>query len=128
MQNLFVYGTLLSSEITEKLTGKIFETLPAILGGYKMYCVKGCDYPAIVSEKGAETSGKLLMNVKVSDLQILSEYEGDEYKKKKVKVLCNNKYENALTFVWIHGKNNLINRDWDFVEFQKERLKFYLNG
>ncbi len=127
MQNLFVYGTLLSSEITEKLTGKTFETTHAVLEGYKMYCVKDCDYPAIVGEVGAETKGKILINVDDSALKILSVFEGDEYEKRKVKVLCSNKYEDALTFVWSKELCLLENRDWDFEDFQKNRLKFYLD-
>ena len=127
MQNLFVYGTLLSSEITEKLTGKTFETKYAVLEGYKMYCVKGCDYPAIIREKGAETKGKILVNVDDSDLKMLSDYEGKEYTKIKVKVLCSNKYEYALTFVWSKDLHLLETRDWDFKDFQKNRLKFYLD-
>ncbi len=126
MQNLFVYGTLLSSEITEKLTGKTFETKHAVLEGYKMYCVKDCDYPAIVGEVGAETKGKILLNVDDAVLNILSIFEGDEYTKIKVKVLCNNKYKDALTFVWSKELHLLENRDWDFEDFQKNRLKFYL--
>jgi gamma-glutamylcyclotransferase (GGCT)/AIG2-like uncharacterized protein YtfP len=127
MQNLFVYGTLLSSEIIEKLTGKTFETAHAVLEGYKMYCVKDCDYPTIVIEEGAETKGKILADVDDSDLKILSVYEGDEYAEKKVKVLCINKYEDALTFVWSKELHLLENRDWDFEDFQKNRLKFYLD-
>jgi len=127
MQNLFVYGTLLSSEIIEKLTGKTFQTTHAVLEGYKMYCVKNCDYPAIAREKGAETKGKILANVDDKALKTLSVFEGDEYEKRIVKVLCDNKYEDALTFVWVKELQLLENRDWDFEDFQKNRLKFYLD-
>ena len=127
MQNLFVYGTLRSSEITKKLTGKTFETFPAVLEGYKMYCVKNCDYPAVISELGAETKGKILVNVDDPALKILSVFEGVDYEKRKVKVLCNNKYEDALTFVWVKELQLLENKDWDFEGFQKNRLKFYLD-
>ena len=126
MQNIFVYGTLLSPEITKKLTGKSFETVPASLKGFKIYCVKDCDYPAIVPENGADTSGKIIINVDDIDLIILSLYEGDEYKQRKVKVLCNNKMVDALTFVWVIGNESLENREWDFEGFQRERLDFYL--
>ena len=92
-----------------------------------MYCVKVCDYPAILMEEGAETIGKILVNIDDSDLKILSVFEGDEYEKREVKVLCNNKYEDALTFVWANDKDFLVNREWDFEDFQKNRLKFYLD-
>lgn len=125
MQNLFVYGTLLSTEITQKLTGKTFKTVPAILKDYKMYCVKDCDYPAIIREEGVETTGKILLNVDELDLRNLADFEGNEYELRKVKVLNNNKLEDALTFVWAEEKNRLENREWNFAEFQRDRLKFY---
>lgn len=127
MQNLFVYGTLLSSEITEKLTGKTFETTPAVLEGYKMYCVKDCDYPAIVGEVGAETKGKILINVDDSALKILSVFEGDEYEEKKITVLINGKPQVALAFVWVKGIEYLENKKWDFQEFKKYSLENFLN-
>ena len=58
-------------------------------------------------EEGAETKGKILMNVDDSALKILSVYEGDEYEKKEVKVLCNNKVEDALAFVWANEQHLL---------------------
>ena len=127
MQNLYVYGTLLSSEIIEKLTGKTFQTTHAVLEGYKMYCVKNCDYPAIISELCAETKGKILFNVDDSALKILSDYEGDEYEKRFVKAFCNGNFEDAITFVWAQELHLLENRDWDFEDFQKNRLQFYLD-
>lgn len=127
MQNLFVYGTLLSSEIIEKLTGKTFETTHAVLEGYKIYCVKDCDYPAIIQQEGSKTVGLLFENMDDFSLAIISFYEGGEYKQRQVKVLCNNKYEAALTFVWSKELRLLENKDWDFEDFQKNRLKFYLD-
>ncbi len=126
MQNLFVYGTLLSSEITEKLTGKTFKTTHAVLDGYKMYCVKDCDYPAILLEQGAEVKGKILLNVDDSALKILSEYEGNEYEKRMVKVMCSNKVEDTLTFVWVKEKDRLENKKWNFAEFQNKKLGYYM--
>lgn len=99
MQNIFVYGTLLFDEITTKLTGKSFKSSSAVLYGYKKYSVKGGDYPAIFPDNGAETNGKILLDIEDSDLHILSFFEGDEYKKEKVIVLINGKPEVALTFV-----------------------------
>jgi gamma-glutamylcyclotransferase (GGCT)/AIG2-like uncharacterized protein YtfP len=126
MQNIFVYGTLQSELIINKLTGKSFVLLPAILIGYKRYCVKDCDYPAIVAEARSETKGMILMDVEDSDLKILSFYEGDEYEKKIVTALLNNEPTNVLAFVWVKGIDLLENKNWDLHQFQEKRLEHYL--
>ncbi len=127
MQNFFVYGTLLSTEIVKKLTGKSFKTFEAVLSGYKRYSVKGCDYPAIIQNDNSETKGLLINNLDDSSLDIISFYEGDEYEKKKVTVLTGGKPETALAFIWGKGEEYLENENWDLYRFEKESLDHYLN-
>jgi len=127
MQNIFVYGTLQSESITHKLTGKSFHSSPAILRGYKIYRVKGCDYPAIVAEADSETKGLVLFNVEDSDLRVLLFYEGDEYEKKIVSVLLNNKPTDVLAFVWVKEIGLLENKEWDLHQFKENSLEYYLN-
>ena len=127
MQHIFVYGSLLFPEITKKLTEKSFKTLPATLQGYKMYCVKGCDYPAIFQQKDAVTNGLLLKNVDDLSLDIISFYEGDEYEKRQVSVNSDGKSATALTFVWVNKNDLLDDEDWDLQHFEKTSLEYYLN-
>ncbi len=127
MQHIFVYGTLLSSEIVKKLTGKTFKTCAAVLPGYQLYRVKNHDYPAIIQNKGSETNGLILENADDSSLEVLSFYEGDEYEKKKVTVFVNGKPEVALAFVWTKEIDLLTDERWDFQEFEKNSLEYYLN-
>lgn len=127
MQNVFVYGTLLFPEITKKLTGKTFKISPAELPGYKLYCVKNSDYPAIIRQKDSVTEGLVLENVDEFSLNIISFYEGDEYEKEKVTVNLNGKATDALTFVWVHGSEFLENKEWDFRGFEKSGLEHYLD-
>ena len=126
MQNIFVYGTLLSPVILEKLTGKSFKTSEAVLFGYKRYCVKNSDYPAIIQQEGSKTTGLVVENVDDSKLEVLSFYEGVEYEKKLVTVNWNGKSADALTFVWANGSEFLEVEDWDFNRFKKNYLKHYL--
>lgn len=127
MQNIFVYGTLLSTEIITKLTGKTFKTIPAILSGFKKYCVKDCDYPAIIQMDDSSISGKVLENVDDESLKVISFYEGDEYVKQKVTVLINNGYKEVIAFIWVKGTECLENREWDLHYFQKNKLKYYVD-
>ena len=127
MQNIFVYGTLLSPEIITKLTGKTFKTTPAVLSGYKKYCVKGCDYPAVIQIDDSITSGMVLENVDDYSLYVISFYEGNEYEKLKVTINLNDESKEVLVFVWVKGQELLENKEWDFRHFQKNKLKYYID-
>lgn len=126
MQHIFVYGTLQSPEIVEKLTGKKFNTYPAVLPGYKLYCVKDSDYPAIIKRENRETKGLLIENLDDLSINIISFYEGDEYETHEVTVLVDEKPVQALAFVWIKETELLEDKEWIFQRFKKENLEYYL--
>jgi gamma-glutamylcyclotransferase (GGCT)/AIG2-like uncharacterized protein YtfP len=127
MQNIFVYGTLQSPEIVKKLTGKSFKTSVAVLPGFKLYSVKDCDYPAVIQQNDAETTGLVLENVEDLSLEIISFYEGDEYEIQKVTVYIDGKSLIVLAFVWAKEIELLEDIEWDFHRFEKESLEHYLN-
>jgi len=125
MQNLFVYGTLQLPSVVLKLTGKSFETDEAILAGFKSCCVRNCDYPAIIPNPKAKTTGLLLKNVDDISLQAIDYFEGDEYTKQKVTVIVAGKDISAFTYVWNLGKELLEDKDWDINFFKKNFLHLY---
>jgi gamma-glutamylcyclotransferase (GGCT)/AIG2-like uncharacterized protein YtfP len=127
MQNIFIFGTLLSPGILEKLTGKSWKTSSAVLFGYKRYCVKNRDYPAIIKQEDSKTVGLFIENMDDLSLAVVSFYEGDEYEKEKVTVTLNEKSVPALTFVWVNGNECLENREWDLQYFEKTSLENYLD-
>ncbi len=126
MKQLFVYGTLMFPEIREKLTGKTFKTSPALLPGYRRTKVKDADYPAIVKNPDAEVEGILLEDVDEQTIEILSFFEGDEYKTQYVEVFSGNRKIPALTFVWATREKLLPDEDWDITEFEAGSLKLYV--
>jgi gamma-glutamylcyclotransferase (GGCT)/AIG2-like uncharacterized protein YtfP len=127
MQNVFVYGTLMSVELLKKLTGKTFDTSRASLYHYKSYAVRGADYPALSAKKGAITHGLLLKNVDKQSMSVLEYYEGEEYKKTEVDVWSNDKKVKALVFVWNAEPGALEDKEWNFEYFCKNRLDDFLN-
>jgi gamma-glutamylcyclotransferase (GGCT)/AIG2-like uncharacterized protein YtfP len=127
MPGIFVYGTLQLPGIVKKLTGKSFTSKPAVLPGYKRCCVKGCDYPAVIQENDAETTGLVMKNVDDRSLDIISFYEGDEYEKRNVTVFMDGEPKDVLTFVWVKGTDLLENKEWDLHAFRKKSLEHYIN-
>jgi gamma-glutamylcyclotransferase (GGCT)/AIG2-like uncharacterized protein YtfP len=127
MHHIFVYGTLQLPGIVKKLTGKTFNTYPAVLPGYQLFCVKDSDYPAILKNENAKTKG---LTIEISDdlsLAVISFFEGDEYQAQEVTVFTDGKSMPALAFVWTKGDEFLENREWDLQRFEKESLEHYLN-
>ncbi len=126
MQHLFVYGSLLFPELVEKLTGKYFVSVPAVLDGYKRFTVKGCDYPAIIHNKKSNVEGRLILNVDNMSLKILTFFEGDEYEKETVWVLTGTKKMEALAFIWRNDLLYLEDFDWNKDSFRESSLSLYL--
>lgn len=126
MQHVFVYGSLLFSEIVSGLTEKSFETKKAVLKDYKRCAIDGCDYPAIIPEKGREVNGVLLMNVDKQSMDILSFYEGEEYEKTEIELSLNSHTIAAVAFVWKRETDVLLLEDWDKETFKNESKQFYI--
>lgn len=126
MESLFVYGTLCFSEITEKLTGKNFQTECAVLKGYRRRRVAGADYPAIVVDSQSEVDGIILKDVDKRSLAIISFYEGEYYSIKRLKVTINNQLTEVSVFVWNSAISELENEDWDREYFMKNSFSVYI--
>lgn len=127
MPHIFVYGSLLFPELVTALTGNSFIYSPAILYGFKRFRVKGCDFPAIIEETRSKTEGLLIENVDEKSMEILSFFEGDEYREEKVTIFISDKEITAITFIWGADKSLLVNRDWDANEFKNKSLDYYLD-
>ena len=127
MQHLFIYGTLLFPELVEKLTGKRFYSIPAILKGYKRFAVKGCDYPAIIADIKFDVHGVLLLNVDEKSMGLLTYYEGRDYVKSKVEVISEKQNYDAVAFVWANDIAFLEDFDWNHKSFKENSLSFYID-
>ncbi|MCE4565989.1 gamma-glutamylcyclotransferase [Maribellus sp. CM-23] len=125
MQQVFVYGSLLFSEVVQALTGTSFPTQEAILHNFKRLAVSEADYPAVFPSKGSKVKGKLLQNVDRRSLEILKFYEGDEYECISTAIHVKNKRTEALVFVW-KGDAKLLNGNWDEKQFQETSLETYI--
>lgn len=127
MRHLFVYGSLLFTEMLEALTGKKFKTEPAILRNYRRFSVLDQDYPAIVKMSNSFVAGKIVFDVDDRSLDVISFFEGDEYELKKVNAESENKSLVAFAFCWKHDLKHLDNKEWDMENFRSESLSFYVN-
>ena len=113
---------------------------PAILSGYRRHRVKNADYPAILPhhpESEGEVRGTCVTGLTDADVWRLDIFEGDEYE--RVKVECRllvpgddgeereaSESTEAETYVWIAGEQRLEKEEWDFDEFRREKMRFWV--
>jgi len=126
MQQVFVYGSLIFSELVKALTGTTFSTKGGILPDFKCFAVNGADYPAVVFHKGSSVKGKILLNVDDRSLEILRFYEGDEYECITASIHTENETTKALVFVW-KGANARLNGSWNENRFKVTSLETYIS-
>ncbi|ETS02826.1 hypothetical protein M419DRAFT_7604 [Trichoderma reesei RUT C-30] len=142
----FFYGTLMAPEVffsvcyADKQPPKAIQDLhtftPAILDGYCRHRVQYADYPAIVEEPGHCVRGMYATGLTDANIHKLDIFEGDEYKRIKVKVKLlkmedgkevEGEVKEADVYVFLNP-DQLEKREWDFEEFREQRMKLWTRG
>lgn len=113
MANVFVYGTLMSTQVQRMVMRRAPQSVPAVLQDYKRYAVQRAHFPGIVEEPQAETRGLLLKDVSKEELASLDRYEGEGslYERRQVQVETGDGFEEAYTYVFMH-RASLEKHDW----------------
>ncbi|KAF2427551.1 hypothetical protein EJ08DRAFT_575677, partial [Tothia fuscella] len=150
----FFYGTLMAPRVLHRVchgpsvplsttSNNTLKARPALLKSYRRHRVKGADYPAIIPADGSTVRGTLVTGLTDGDIWRLDIFEGDEYRRAKVKVRVINDEGNvnvepeegqlgeeveAETYCWIAGKQHLEESEWDFEEFVREKMNRWVGG
>lgn len=112
--NLFIYGTLLASEIFEALTERIPVYLNASLKQYKRVSLYNYTFPGLVPERAYIQQGCLVEQISNKEMKIIENYEGEMYVKRAAQVCINQKLIPAYTFVLKTSLMYLVRPlDWD---------------
>ncbi|KAK3679639.1 hypothetical protein LTR78_000014 [Recurvomyces mirabilis] len=152
-RSAFFYGTLMAPEVLHRVChgssspdNPIFQTHnlkshPAILPVHRRHRVKGADYPAILPHSTSTVRGTYVTGLTDADIWRLDIFEGNEYERRKVKCRLlttvgdsigdgnvEGEIVEAETYIWIAGAKALEEREWDFEEFRKEKMRFWVGG
>lgn len=131
MHNLFVYGTLMVKEVSEKIIG-LYATENAKLYNYKRYKIFFNNeeqlYPAIVPENGAITEGIVFRDLTMDYIDLLDQYEGDDYSRELVTIETSSAIINAWVYVWKNPHGSTLNGEWSLDNFKKNHLQSYLTS
>lgn len=150
----FFYGTLMAPGVLyrviygnakpEAWQQKLTTVRPALLESYRRHRVKDMSYPAIIPHTDSSVRGFVVTGLTGGDIYRLDVFEGSQYDRKKVnvKVLMNlnldekmrnaeTRYEaveevEAETYIWRDDINELEEKEWDFEEFRRDKMKFWM--
>lgn len=154
-RSAFFYGTLMAPPVLHRVchgsmspdnpiyTTSNLTTSPAILHSFRRHRVKHADYPAILPTSDSSTvRGTYVTGLTDNDIWRLDIFEGSEYERREVRVKLLTEVGDAVTgegnvegeevgcetYVWISGANRLEEREWDFGEFQREKMRYWVGG
>lgn len=135
-----IYGNAHPEPWQQKLT----TVRPALLESHRRHRVKYMSYPAITPCTGSSVRGSVVTGLTQGDIYRLDIFEGDQYlrKKVKVKVLKNVGLEDSIqtgeseehapeeveaeTYIWKNDLSELEEGEWDFEEFKRERMHYWM--
>lgn len=84
--HVFTYGSLMFAEVWRPLVTGRYASMTVWLADFARQGVRGATYPGIVAAPGAQTRGRLYLDVAPADLASLDAFEGDEYRRQTVAV------------------------------------------
>ena len=125
---LFCYGTLQFPEVMERVTGRRFESTPAVLAEFARYRIENAVYPGVIAENGAATEGVLYFDVDSDSLHHLDVFEGAPYVRRQLPV-CAANGETVMAEVYVidgQKRTVLTQEPWDKQEFSRFNLQTYL--
>ncbi|WPG98599.1 disease resistance protein Aig2 [Acrodontium crateriforme] len=152
-RSAFFYGTLMAPQVLHRVchgssdpTNPIFathnfKTRPAILHEHRRHRVRHADYPGVIPHPNATVRGTYVTGLTDADIWRLDIFEGDQYERCKVKVRVLDKIGEdngqgnvegeeveAETYIWTAGEEELEQKEWDFAEFQREKMQFWVGN
>jgi gamma-glutamylcyclotransferase (GGCT)/AIG2-like uncharacterized protein YtfP len=127
--DLFVYGTLMSTDIMRLASGHSGQSEPAILPGYFCGPLSGKPYPGIVERHGHSVEGRLYCSLSARSIHRLDVFEGNMYRRTPVEVLVDNGALEAFTYVIRPAFEHLLrDRKWSFEKFMRDDSDSFVSG
>lgn len=129
MTNIFTYGSLMYAPVWQRVVRDEYQSQVAVLRGYSRYAVKGEDYPAIIpSDVSDQQQGQVYLDISLSDLQRLDEFEGEYYQRLSVELETDAAELIAADAYVLKPEYRHILADnlWDVDAFEHQGLKRFL--
>jgi gamma-glutamylcyclotransferase (GGCT)/AIG2-like uncharacterized protein YtfP len=115
--DLFVYGTLQFPDVLRALLGRIPDSSPVALNGWRAAALVRRTYPGLVPAD-ATVPGTLLTGLTGEELQVLDEYESGPYDLRELSLTDGRA---AWSYIWTDATSVLAS-DWSPEEFAAKHL------
>ncbi|KAL4458037.1 hypothetical protein ABPG75_012902 [Micractinium tetrahymenae] len=126
----FVYGTLMYPEVLTALIQRVPRMEPAIIHGYQRYRIRGQVFPGTIrsAAPGAQVQGLVLFDLLPDELEMLDEFEGEEYFKEGVeaRLVQSGGAVPTLAYLWQDRLRPLLYGEWDPEQFREQQLGSYV--
>jgi len=123
---VFCYGTLLLPALAAAVTGRQLASWAAHLPGYRRAALRGRDYPGLWRVPAARTEGRLYQLRHRRELRRLDDYEGPEYRRRRLWVQGPAGPCHAWAYLPGSGRRADSGRDWSLTLFRRRALRRYL--
>lgn len=117
---LFAYGTLMKGLCNHKYLANQEFICKTEIVDFGLYNVTE-DYPGIVRKQNSKVKGELYL-IDEDLLQILDEFEGEEYNRIEVDVMMDNSKIRAYTYLWVEDIHNEDYVIYDEQPWEKRRV------
>ena len=115
--DLFAYGTLQFPDVLHALLGRIPDSSPTTLDGWRAAALARRTYPGLVPAS-ATVPGTLLTGLAAEELQVLDEYESGPYDLRRLSLTDG---RSAWSYVWT-DVTAVLASNWSAGKFAAEHL------
>ncbi len=126
----FFYGTLMDEDVRRAVLGvrALAPLESAILEGWRRVKMAGVSYPMIVRARNHKVDGILMHGIDRRALELLQEYEGDDYAMIGVEVRTAEARISARMFVPRPGLPVRGRGPWDLLTWQRRHKRRFLGA
>ncbi|WP_218000523.1 gamma-glutamylcyclotransferase family protein [Nocardia higoensis] len=117
---LFAYGTLRVDAVLRTLLGRIPDSTPDVLTGWRIARLPDRVYPGLVPAPAGSATGRLLTGLAAAEWTLLDRYEGDEYDLVPVTLASGTA---AMVYVWNESAEGT---EWLLDDFIATELSPYV--
>lgn len=114
---------------------------PALLHQHRRHRVLHHDYPAVIPQQSSSVRGTYVSGLTDGDIYRLDIFEGNEYERRRVKLkILDTEGDEAgegnvegeelevETYIWVAGEERLVDGEWDFAEFRREKMHNWITS
>jgi gamma-glutamylcyclotransferase (GGCT)/AIG2-like uncharacterized protein YtfP len=128
---LFVYGTLQYKPILDFLLRRVPTCKPAVIRGYTRCKIIGLPYPAVIGDPAGSVEGMLLFGLQEDEMEVLHDYEGEEYVLKEgvEAVSAGGDTATCSLYLWRHEYMDMLVQPlepWDQLAFEKNDMDAFV--